>query len=457
MFTAIKFKNYMSLKNLELSIQKGNDPKKIVAIYGENGSGKSNIVSAFMNLRLSLTTLENQNFVTDKSELLNSDDFDNDKVNQIKKFELITEVMSKRRRSKLASVFSNSYMLETEEPMEIEYKFQIDGKNGCYKLVFKKDKKGKIYLAKEKLYFLINKASGTLFEINNDKEGKININFSPQMFKSAKSEAAIKDDILRFWGIHTFLSIFNNFQSDNNSTYVNENVSNNFIKVIQRFKQISFRSDDANGHLKFEQLLSNLNKGSISIDESSKIAKTEKALMKYFIPLYSDIESMFYKKNNTENGEINYELYEKKRISNKLITIPFDLESNGTQRLLSLFPLFLNAIAGRTVIIDEIDQGIHDLLIERLIDNVREDLEGQLIFTTHDTQIMQQLDASSLYVLQVDYAGNKRIVNISKASQKNIAANNNIQKLYLNGYFSGIPYADDVDFYDILEDLGEDE
>lgn len=179
--------------------------------------------------------------------------------------------------------------------------------------------------------------------------------------------------------------------------------------------------------------------------------------MKYFIPLYSDIESMFYKKNNTENGEINYELYEKKRISNKLITIPFDLESNGTQRLLSLFPLFLNAIAGRTVIIDEIDQGIHDLLIERLIDNVREDLEGQLIFTTHDTQIMQQLDASSLYVLQVDYAGNKRIVNISKASQKNIAANNNIQKLYLNGYFSGIPYADDVDFYDILEDLGEDE
>ena len=171
--------------------------------------------------------------------------------------------------------------------------------------------------------------------------------------------------------------------------------------------------------------------------------------------MYSDIENIFYKKSSSKSDEIHYELYEKKRISNTLITVPFSLESNGTKKLLNLFPLFLNAISGQTVIIDEIDQGIHDLLVERIVDNVQEDLEGQLIFTTHDTQIMQQLDVSSLYVLQIDSLGNKRIVNLSKASQKSIAANNNIQKLYLNGYFSGVPYADDVDFYDILGSLAE--
>ncbi|WP_155832132.1 AAA family ATPase [Companilactobacillus nodensis] len=151
---------------------------------------------------------------------------------------------------------------------------------------------------------------------------------------------------------------------------------------------------------------------------------------------------------------IRYELYEKKRISNKIVEIPFALESNGTKRLLDLFPLFLNAVNGNTVIIDEIDQGIHDLLIDRIIDNIKEDITGQLIFTTHDTQVMKQLDVSSLYVIQVDSEGNKRIVNISKASKGKIAANNNIQKLYLDGYFAGIPYSDDVDFYDILEGIG---
>ncbi|WP_251933743.1 AAA family ATPase [Latilactobacillus sakei] len=456
MFTAIRFENYMSLKQLELNIKKKDSPKKIVAIYGENGSGKSNIISALTNLNLSLLTLRNQNFITDTNENLSSSESDiGDYTARKKQVDLMLRAFQSRKYAKILSLFSDSYMLETEEPMKIKYEFQIDGHNGYYELIFKKNN-GRVYLAKEKLNFLINKSSGMLFEINSNNEGEIVTKFSPSLFKADDTKTVMESNIARFWGKHTFFAIFDDFEDSNNYSYILENISHNFLRVINNFRKISFRTDDAMGSVQVAQVLSELVKGSIYKNESLKIDKTEKALMKYFVPLYSDIEEIFYKRSSSED-EIDYELYEKKRINNELITIPFKFESNGTKKLLNLFPLFLNAISGQTVIIDEIDQGIHDLLIERLIDNIQEDLKGQLIFTTHDTQIMQQLDVSCLYVLQIDSVGNKKIINLSKASQKNIATNNNIQKLYLNGYFSGIPYVDDVDFGDILEYLGGNE
>ncbi|MFL2063947.1 ATP/GTP-binding protein [Latilactobacillus sakei] len=457
MFTALEFENYMSFKHLEFNIQKKNKAKKIVAIYGENGSGKSNIVSAFMNLNFSIRTLRNLNLITNAKEILNSDEPDADKDKDFnRKLDIMMKVFRNERYSKLSSIFSRAYMLETEEPMKIKYEFQINGHNGYYELVFKKNN-GEVYLASEKLNFLINKARGNLFEISSNNNGKIDVNFSPNLFKNKDAKTIMNNSIARFWGKHTFLSIFDDFEDSTNSNYVQDNVSKNLRIVINNFKSISFRADDASGTVQLRKMLHNLANGSISKDEDSKIDITEKALKNYFIPLYSDIEDIFYERNNSQENKIEYRLFEKKRMNNELITIPFEMESNGTKKLLELFPLFLNVIAGQTVIIDEIDQGIHDLLIERIIDNIKEDIEGQLIFTTHDTQIMQQLDVGSLYVLQVESDGSKRIVNLSNASQKQLGTNNNIQKLYLNGYFSGIPYADDVDFYDILENMGENE
>ena len=52
MFTYIKAKNFKSLKNIEFNLKK---TKKItndfIAIYGENGSGKTNLVELFKFLQ----------------------------------------------------------------------------------------------------------------------------------------------------------------------------------------------------------------------------------------------------------------------------------------------------------------------------------------------------------------------------------------------------------------------
>ena len=48
MFEYIKLKNFKSLKEVELNLlDKHNNPKKLILIYGENGIGKSNLASSF--------------------------------------------------------------------------------------------------------------------------------------------------------------------------------------------------------------------------------------------------------------------------------------------------------------------------------------------------------------------------------------------------------------------------
>lgn len=456
MFTEIELKNYMSLKNIKLDMKQKNDAKSIVAIYGENGSGKSNVVSAFMNLSLSINTLKSQKiFNKMESNILSDDENDNNMSDDAKKMKLdaIRSIQNSQYTS-LLRIFQNTYLFGEHGPTELKFNFKIDGHAGYYKLVFEKSN-GKAYLATEELNYVIKKSSGMIYIITGDKDGNISYKLSPQLLKNKELFASIDDSIYRLWGKHSFLSIFNEFQNENNNKYIEDNVLASFLTVISDFRQISFKTDGASGMSQFPKLLPDLYRGTIDYDGSEeRIIRTMAALDKYFVPLYSDIVELSYKSIRVDDNMIRYELYEKKRISNKIVEIPFALESNGTKRLLDLFPLFLNAVNGNTVIIDEIDQGIHDLLIDRIIDNIKEDITGQLIFTTHDTQVMKQLDVSSLYVIQVDSEGNKRIVNISKASKGKIAANNNVQKLYLDGYFAGIPYSDDVDFYDILEGIG---
>lgn len=451
MITALHLDNYKSFKHLDLVLKKGEKPKKIVAIYGENGSGKSNIVSAFQKLTASLRTVDIQTELA-KIQAKNIDD--TDEGNQIPGFILSLIKNGKLNDTNLLSVFRSTYMLQTDEPMKVKYDFNINGREGYYELVFKKNN-GKPYLFSEKLYFLIKKSAGNIFEIFSNHNGEINMTFSPSLFLKRDIKEITEDAVSRLWGNHTFLSIFNNIVNQTNRKYITDNISKNFMSVLSEFNAIAYKSDDSTSVNVFGKLLSNMIAGKVenSKDQLKKIELTEISLKKYFVPLYSDIMDVFYKYVNDDKNYLRYELYEKKRIGGEILEIPFGLESHGTKQLLDLFPLFLNAVHGETVVIDEIDQGIHDLLIDRLIDNIKDDIEGQLIFTTHDTQVMKELDSSSLYIIKINSEGNKEVVNISKNNKTNIAAHNNVQKKYLEGYFAGIPYSDDVDFYDILENL----
>ena len=49
----------------------------------------------------------------------------------------------------------------------------------------------------------------------------------------------------------------------------------------------------------------------------------------------------------------------------------------------------LITVEGSTAIIDELDTGIHELLVKSLVTSLYNNIKGQLIMTTHNTLLME--------------------------------------------------------------------
>ena len=52
-------------------------------------------------------------------------------------------------------------------------------------------------------------------------------------------------------------------------------------------------------------------------------------------------------------------------IGGQIKSIPSRLESDGTRRILNQFDTIIGSLLGETVILDEIDNGIHDVLMKK--------------------------------------------------------------------------------------------
>ena len=207
-----------------------------------------------------------------------------------------------------------------------------------------------------------------------------------------------------------------------------------------------------------QRKLNNIQNGVVNKEKLSEIKKYENILNIFFTQAYADIKEVKYKINEKE-GKIFYELYFNKMIGGEVKSIPSKLESDGTKRILEQFDTLIGSLLGETVIIDEIDNGIHDVLMKNIIMSIKDEITGQLIITTHNTLLLEILPKECIYILSTDYNGNKTINSIRDYEVK-IQRNNNARDLYFKGVFGGIPTTNYIDFEEIkyaLEDSKENE
>lgn len=123
--------------------------------------------------------------------------------------------------------------------------------------------------------------------------------------------------------------------------------------------------------------------------------------------------------------------------------IDYEYESTGTKQICRLFTAFSNASKGNIVIIDEVDAGIHDVIISKLFEFFTMSKPCQIIATTHNIGLMDTLKDGnkSIDVLceNGDVTSWKKVGNVNPSS------------IYLKGYMYGIPFnLDSMDFYDIF-------
>lgn len=447
MFTYVKAKNFKSLKDIEFNLNKTKTKtNQFISIYGENGSGKTNIVELFKLLQ--------------QSTMSRATDIAMNKMP--KEFWKIQEEMSDQLPTEIRQIFQLSFnlkeyrMLDEEDATEIEYGFKINNKDGFYYIKFDDE------IIEEKLYYMAGKQRAYLFQIKKENN-KITKNLNKNIFNNEKYNEELIDGIDKYWGKYTFLSLLSFETIEKNKDYIDNNISKNIIEVIDRIWLMTVHVDKGalkiipDGFVKVRKL-NNIQKGIVKKDKLPEIKKYENVLNIFFTQAYADIKEVKYEINEKED-RIHYELYFNKMIGGQIKSIPSRLESDGTRRILNQFDTIIGSLLGETVILDEIDNGIHDVLMKNIIMSIKDEITGQLIITTHNTLLLEILPKENIYILSTDYNGNKTINSIKEYGIK-IQKNNNARDLYFKGVFGGIPTTNYIDFEEIkyaLEDSEDNE
>ena len=442
MFTYVKAKNFKSLKNIEFNLNKTkNNINKFIAIYGENGSGKTNIVEIFKFLQQSIIARQ-MDIVINKMP---------------KEFLKIQEELPEELSTDIRKIFQffldlEEYrMLEEKEATEIEYGFRINNIDGFYYIKFNYE------IIEEKIYYMAGKQRGLLFELNKN-DNMIIKSLNKNIFMNEKYNEELYEIIDKYWGKYSFLSLLAFEMLEKNKEYINNTISKNMDIIISNFLSVNLHVDNDSLVIppytgaKIKRL-KNIQKGYIKKENLKEIEKYENILNIFFTQAYADIKKVKYHLIEKED-KIYYELYFDKMIGGEIKSISAKLESEGTRRILEQFNTLIGALLGETVIIDEIDNGIHDVLMKNIIMSIKDEITGQLIITTHNTLLLEVLPKEYIYILSTDYNGNKTINSIKEYGTK-IQKNNNARDLYFKGIFGGIPTTAYIDFEEIkyaLED-----
>ena len=121
-------------------------------------------------------------------------------------------------------------------------------------------------------------------------------------------------------------------------------------------------------------------------------------------------------------------------------------QSDGTVKLLNLIPALFDAIEKEyTICIDEIENSIHPSLISALISYFSKSRsKGQLIFTTHETELLnqQKLMRPDEVWFAEKHEGETKIYSLNDFKEHNTI---NIKNGYLEGRYGGIPFIGNLD------------
>jgi AAA15 family ATPase/GTPase len=130
---------------------------------------------------------------------------------------------------------------------------------------------------------------------------------------------------------------------------------------------------------------------------------------------------------------------------NHVVHFALEEESEGTQRLIHLTPGLFSLKQGRekVVVLDELDRRLHPLLsrllVETALDCDKETNRSQLIFTTHETSLLDLdlLRRDEIWFVEKDRSGSSRLYSLAEFKPR---ADLKIEKGYLNGRFGAIPF-----------------
>ena len=444
MFTKITLENFRSFDHIVFDLtEKGNVPKHLAVLYGENGAGKSNLMSAFVLLPELTRTMD----VRDAYERL----LTRDAIFQDEKMEKVMREQMRHSLRDMSAIIKDYRMIDCEDPIVAEYEFNINGNNGCYRVEFGQDE-----IVHERLEYVLNRRRGLYFDCSSDG---ILINDTVIQGTNGKDFLVdVKETAKRYWGKHSLLAILLYEMKDKSNAFGRDNVTENFNTVLREFRglscAVSMGSKSWEGLSSKLQVLKRPLQGHLSLRRETELDYASDFFTQLFTSVDLSVRKIFYKKE-FHDDEIYYKLIEEKYIAGNYRRIDFERESAGNCQLLNISCYLLTACMGGVVILDEAEANIHDLLFQKLLEEIRPILKGQVIMTTHNTMLMEASFArEATYILSVDpdNPSDKKIRCISDYRKRTYAANN-IRNKYLNCEYGGVPELRQTEFQESIEKI----
>ena len=393
------------------------DTLRAAAIYGANGAGKSNIIKGIEFLQ---EIVKNDGLILS----VNNYKFKLDKENKDKAISFEIELLLDNRIYAYGVNLDNNIVLN-------EWLFENS--------ITKKDK--------------------MIFERSTSKKGITKIKLDKQYNKTKKQQLLVElmeenllksNELFLCKDVELKLDVISNFKDAilNNIVVIHpqskyKNLTPH-ISLSEEFKGF------ANSLLKtFDTGVNELKVEKIEFDKF--FGEDDEELKEEIILDLEDNEAVliYHKGKDLLISKEEDKFYVEKLVSNHLdkdgnnISFEIEDESDGTQRLLDFIPAF-NGILNNdiTFIIDEIDQSLHPALLKSLVSKImsEENTKGQLIFTTHESNLLD-LDIfrqdEIWFVEKNKSIGSSNIYSLSEFKPR---YDLDIRKGYLKGRFGAIPF-----------------
>ena len=444
MLSYIRLKNFKSFSDIMFDLRgKYGIPKEFACIYGENGVGKSNLISSLLFLRKTTESIKNQarakEFIAELNENEPNPRLKNTYVNHIIKSQLF----------EMKDLIGEYKTLDSEGTLDIEVGFFLDGVEGTYMASFDDTK-----VVYETLRYTINERTGTFFELT-ENDSKL----SRSIFFDSAYRRKLEEQIKKYWGKHTFMSILDDETFTKNGRFIASRIHQNMLAVLLWFQTYSVLCRQTLSEIEEYavpfQFLSSIEKGIVRTRDDKELRATEIALNTFFTSLFFDVKQVYYKVEPQEHA-FGYTLHFKKLLHGKILDIPFELESTGTRKLLSIFPYIFSSLSGAPVFIDNIDGGIHDLLmgefVELLVEALASSPYGQVVATAHNTSLMELLNNENVYILSSDVKGNNDISSLDEYDV-DTQTSHSVRSGYLNGDYGGITCTGYLDLSEMVNEV----
>lgn len=389
----LKNSNTFTVNNLSLLTS--------AVIYGANASGKSSVLDAIKSMR---------------DIIKNSVDVEKSKHYKARPFLLSKETEDKQ------TIFEIEFVIEQTI---YRYGFEIDIES---------------IILKEWLFqkHLKSRARYTpLFERDRD-DISISLNFK----EGNKLIDKTRDNAL-------FLTVVAQFNGEISEAIVKWMNKLNILSNTksEMFENYSFsKLDDSEFKDKIVSLIKNsdvgifdISKSNISFEELIKEDSNLKELPDFILDKIKE-DGM----STIKTEHIQYNKYD---TFYKMKTFDLSFESDGTQKLLALTAPILDTLeSGNVLIIDELDNSLHTDLVEAIIQlfnsSETNPNNAQLIFTTHDTNLLNQklFRRDQIWFTQKSVLGQSELYSLVEYGKGKTRDDLVLEKNYLEGKFGAIPH-----------------